>query len=130
MSKRDTNDSSRYWGFENYFFLRVIFTHSFRQFTPGFSGVRVTRSLDLCVCYVNRCLFVCLYVFFWPLCCLFFFDIRILINLLVSSNSSSTLILECIYNTLLQKAILIGLDDILLKFFKLKHEKTKLNQEK
>ena len=26
--------------------------------------------------------------FFWPLCCLFFFDIRILITPLVSSNSS------------------------------------------
>ena len=27
--------------------------------------------------------------FFWPLCCLFFFDIRILITPLVSSNSSN-----------------------------------------
>jgi hypothetical protein len=27
-------------------------------------------------------------IFFWPLCCLFFLDIRILINPLVSSNSS------------------------------------------
>ena len=29
-----------------------------------------------------------LFFFFWPLCCLFFFDIRILIAPLVSSNSS------------------------------------------
>jgi hypothetical protein len=28
-----------------------------------------------------------LYFFFWPLCCLFFFDLLILINPLVSSNS-------------------------------------------
>ena len=35
-----------------------------------------------------RSLFVLLYFFFWPLCCLFFFDIRILITSLVSSNSS------------------------------------------
>ena len=28
--------------------------------------------------------FVLLYFFFWPLCCLFFFDIRILITLVVS----------------------------------------------
>ena len=49
---------------------------------PVFSGVRVTRSLVLDVCFVDRCLS------FWPLCCLFFFDIRILITLLVSSNSS------------------------------------------
>ena len=34
-----------------------------------------------------RSLFVLLYFFFWPLCCLFFFDIRILIAPLVSSNS-------------------------------------------
>ena len=33
---------------------------------PGFNGVRVSRSLVLCVCFVNRCLFF----FFWPLCSL------------------------------------------------------------
>jgi hypothetical protein len=33
-------------------------------------------------------LFVPLTFFFWSLCCLFFFDIRILITILVSSNSS------------------------------------------
>jgi hypothetical protein len=33
-------------------------------------------------------LFVLLYFFCWPLCCLFFFDILILIIHLVSSNSS------------------------------------------
>ena len=47
------------------------------------SGVHVTRSLVLYVCFVDRC-------FFWSLCCLFFFDIRILITPLVSSNSSGT----------------------------------------
>ena len=51
---------------------------------PVFSGVRVTRSLFL----YCRSLFVHLYLFFWPLCCLFFFDIRILITPLVSSNYS------------------------------------------
>jgi hypothetical protein len=33
-----------------------------------------------------RSLFVLLYFFFWPLCCLFFLDIRILITPLISSN--------------------------------------------
>jgi hypothetical protein len=33
-------------------------------------------------------LFVLLYIFFWPLCCVFVFDIRILITPFVSSNSS------------------------------------------
>ena len=46
---------------------------------PGqiFSGVRVTRSLVLCVCFVDRCLSF----FVWPLCCLSF-DFRILITFL------------------------------------------------
>ena len=55
--------------------------------TSVFSGIRVTRSLALYVCFVDRCLSFCTF-FFWPLCCLFFFDIRILIAPLVSSNSS------------------------------------------
>ena len=41
---------------------------------PAFSGVRVTRSLVLYVCFVDHCLSVCTF-FFWPLCCLFFSDI-------------------------------------------------------
>ena len=52
-----------------------------------FSGVRVTRSLLLCVLFC-RSLFVLLSFFFWPWCCLSFFDLRILITHLVSSNSS------------------------------------------
>jgi len=57
------------------------------EFSPGFSGFRVTQSLVLCVCFVDRCLSFCP-CFFWPLCCLFFFDIRILITPVVSSNPS------------------------------------------
>jgi hypothetical protein len=53
--------------------------------SPILSGVRVTRSLALCICFVYRCLSFCTF-FFWPMCCLFF-DIRILITILVSSNS-------------------------------------------
>jgi fatty-acid desaturase len=36
------------------------------------------------MCMFCRSLFVLLYFFFWPLCCLFFFDIRILITPFVS----------------------------------------------
>jgi len=54
---------------------------------PVFSGVRVTRSLVLCVVFC-RSLFVLLYFFLWPLCCLSFFDLRNLITPLVSSNFS------------------------------------------
>jgi hypothetical protein len=54
---------------------------------PVFSGVHVTRSFVL-ICMFCRSLFVFLYFFFWPLYCLFFCDIRILITSLISSNSS------------------------------------------
>jgi hypothetical protein len=49
-----------------------------------FSGVRVSWYLVfLCVCIVHRCLSY----LFWPLCCLFFFDLRILTSPLAFSNS-------------------------------------------
>jgi hypothetical protein len=48
--------------------------------TSSLRGVRVSQSLVLYVCFIDRCLSF----FFWPLCCLFFFDIRILIAPLVS----------------------------------------------
>jgi hypothetical protein len=40
------------------------------------------------ICMFCRSLFVFLYVFFWTLCCLFFFDIQIMITPLVFLNSS------------------------------------------
>ena len=55
------------------------------------TGVRVTQSLVLCVWFIVRCLSFCTFSF-WSLCCLFFFDIRILITPLVSSNSSYLLL--------------------------------------
>ena len=61
---------------------------------PIFSGVRVTRSLVIYVCFVDCCLSFCTF-FFWPLFCLFFFDIRFLIALLVSSNSSYVMSIIC-----------------------------------
>jgi hypothetical protein len=54
-----------------------------------FRGVRVTRSLVFCVMFCGS-LFVLLYFFICQLCCLSFFDVRILITPLVSSYSSST----------------------------------------
>ena len=66
------------------YYCWVIFEHL--SSPPVFSGVRVTRSLVLCV--FCRSLFVLMYFFFWSLCCLFFLDIRILIAPLLSSNSS------------------------------------------
>ena len=53
---------------------------------PIFSGVRVTRSLVLYICFIDRCLSFSTF-FFWSLCRIFF-DMRILITPLVSSSSS------------------------------------------
>jgi hypothetical protein len=50
---------------------------------PDFSWVHVTRSSVLCVCFVDHCLSF----FFWPLCCLFFFDIQILITQIRAKKS-------------------------------------------
>ena len=50
---------------------------------PVFSEIRGTRSLVLCVCFVDRCLF-----FFFVFSVLLPYNIRILITPLVSSNSS------------------------------------------
>ena len=55
--------------------------------SPVLSGVRGTRSLVSCVMFC-RSLFVFVFFFFWPLCCLSFFNLRVLITPLLSSNSS------------------------------------------
>ena len=52
-----------------------------------FIRVRVARSLVFCVMFC-RSLFVILTFFFWPVCCLFFSDLRNLSTPLVSSNFS------------------------------------------
>ena len=67
----------------NEFKLPVI---SLRQKSCKFINWWNTRSYVLCVMFC-RSLFVLLSFFFQPLCCLFFFDIRILITPLVSSKS-------------------------------------------
>jgi hypothetical protein len=49
---------------------------------PIISGVRVTRSLVLSVCFVDHCL--TFGPFIWPLCCLFLIGLHILVTPLVS----------------------------------------------
>ena len=72
----------------------------YRPFSTKYSLHRVEngeRSQVILICIQKDFNFVLLYRslkfflkdIFWPLCCLFFFDIRILITSLVSSNSSS-----------------------------------------
>ena len=51
------------------------FTRGAHEFTSGFSGVRVARSLVLCRFLID----CCLSFFIRSLCCLSFVDIRILL---------------------------------------------------
>ena len=55
------------------------------EFIPCFSGACVARSLVFCVMFC-RSLFVLLFFFFWTLCSLCFFKLRLLIHFLVTSN--------------------------------------------
>jgi hypothetical protein len=67
----------------------VICVYHHLSSPPVFSGFRVTPSLVLYVCFVDRCLFFCIFPF--GHCVVYFFDIWILIAPLVSSNSSCEL---------------------------------------
>jgi hypothetical protein len=73
--------------FCHYFFVLVAFFYCSCRFllllVASWRFLSLISETVLC-----RSLFVLLYFFFWPLFCLFFFDIRILITPLVSSNSS------------------------------------------
>ena len=60
----------------------LILVRNHMSSSPVFSGVHITRSLVLYVCFLDRWLSFS-YFFFWPLCFLFFFDIWILITPLV-----------------------------------------------
>ena len=61
------------------------------EFTHGFKWSSC-YSIFSFMCMFCRSLFVLLSFFFWPLCGLFFFELRILITPLVSSNSSYRII--------------------------------------
>ena len=63
------------------------------EFTSVFSGVRATRSLVLCVCFVDRCLFFCLFLLAIVLSVLRFTDVDYLP--LISSNSSYSRHVPC-----------------------------------
>ena len=70
---------------------RIIIVSGAPEFMPGFKWGSC-YSIFCFICIFCRSLFVLIYFFFGPLCCLFFFDIRFLITSLVSSNSSFTVL--------------------------------------
>ena len=75
------------------------------ELTPGFQWGSC-YSIFSFMCMFCRSLFVLLYIFFWPLCCLFFFDIQILITPLVSSNSSYILLIKNVSSILYISCVL------------------------
>jgi hypothetical protein len=72
---------------------------------PHVSGVRVSRSLVLCVVFC-RSSFVLLSYFVWPLCCLFLFYLRILITSLCYLQTLLTSL--CLYLSF--KLVYLSLD--------------------
>ena len=64
------------------------------EFTPGFSAIRVARSLVFCVMFC-RLLFLFLFFFFSSLYCLSFFDLQLLITPLILSNFSYAIVHFC-----------------------------------
>ena len=86
---KSTFTSSLYFLFIS---IRKLFTlPEHLSLLPVFSEVEVNRSFLLCACFVVRYLSF----LFCPLCCLSFFDLRILITPLVSSNSSYIYCFKC-----------------------------------
>jgi hypothetical protein len=65
----------------------TAYTSRAHEFTPGFKWGSCYSFFSF-ICMFCRSLFVLLSFFFWPLCCLLFFDLRIMITPLVSSKSS------------------------------------------
>ena len=71
---------------DNQFMMATAYPSGTHEFTHALQ-CGSCYSIFSFICMLCRSLFVLLNFFFWPLCCLFFFDIRILIASLVSSNS-------------------------------------------
>ena len=57
----------------------TVYPSGASEFIPGFLWGSCYSNFSF-ICMFCRSLFVLLYFFFWPLCCLFFFDIQILIT--------------------------------------------------
>jgi hypothetical protein len=72
---------------------------------PGFQWGSC-YSIFSFICMFYWSLFVLLSFFFWPLCCLFFFNIRILISPLVSSISSLVTLVTSLPTTISQSLTL------------------------
>jgi hypothetical protein len=90
------------------------------EFTPDFKSGSCYSFYSF-ICMFCRSLFVLLYFFFWPLCCLSLFDLRNMITPLVSSNSSFTN-LSC--NGILKRFLNLMSSMHMLRFLSFDFERT------
>ena len=100
-----------YWGNLSFYLLRMnCIPFRSTSVQPGFLWGS-WYSIFSFMCMFCRSSFVLLYLFFCPLCCRFFFDTRILITPLVSSNSSFN-ILCIMFKILAVRSVIceVGLD--------------------
>ena len=104
---KERSTKRNYWG------LSTCYPSGPLEFTPGFSGVCIIRSLVLCVCFVDRCLSFCPFSFghcvvcppsiygfwllFWYLQTLFTFSRQIIESFL---HVASPLSQEFLYNSI------------------------------
>jgi hypothetical protein len=81
-------------------FLRVVRRKRTSSFYIGNIDQKSTKSDIFHYIESKGSLFLLLYYFVWPLSCLFFFDVRILITPLLSSNSSFYIVMiqSCFMN--------------------------------
>ena len=86
IPKRKTKNTTLWKQFQNWIVSSgagTAYLSRASEFTFGFQSGSCYQIFSL-LCMFCRSLFVLLDFFFWPLCCLFFFDIRILITFGIS----------------------------------------------
>ena len=74
--------------------IRAAYPFGAPGYISGFSWIHVARSLFYKVMFCKS-LFVILSFFLWSVCCLYFFDLHLLITPSISSDFSCTCTLTC-----------------------------------
>ena len=87
LSEQPSNDTTKAKTPDNQYITYSLGRKTLHEFTPGFQWGSC-YSIFSFMCMFYKLLFVLLSFFVWSLCCLFFFDLRIMITPLISSRSS------------------------------------------
>ena len=86
LSEQPSNDTTKAKTPDNQYITYSLGRKTLHEFTPGFQWGSC-YSIFSFMCMFYKLLLVLLSFFAWSLCCLFF-DLRIMINPLISSSSS------------------------------------------